>query len=75
MRTTEMNLVHLCFFSLSGTGQLVEIEGMMKSNDYVSILYENIKTLAQSLDLGRLSTRQFPEAFVHFYNHLDSEKK
>ena len=40
-------------FSSSGTGKLVAIEGLMKSDDYITILEENLKTSARSLGLGR----------------------
>lgn len=40
-------------FSSSGTGNLVAIEGRMNSDDYITILDENLKTSAQRLGLGR----------------------
>lgn len=40
-------------FSTSGTGQLVRINGIMKKEDYIKILDENLKTSARDLGLGR----------------------
>lgn len=40
-------------FSSSGTGKLVCIKGIMKSEHYITILDENLKVSAQNLGLGR----------------------
>ena len=40
-------------FSSSGTGNLVAIDGIMRSDDYIRILDENLKPSALSLGLGR----------------------
>ena len=40
-------------FSSSATGKLVAVEGIMKYDDYIDILKENIKTSARNLNLGR----------------------
>ena len=40
-------------FSSRGTGQLIAIEGIMKSEDYMKILDENLQLSAQNLVLGR----------------------
>lgn len=40
-------------FSASGTGNLVRVEGIMKKEQYVKILQENLKQSAVKLGLGR----------------------
>lgn len=40
-------------FSSSGTGKLVVIDGIMKSDDYIAILDENLKVSARNLGLGK----------------------
>ena len=45
-------------FSSSGTGNLVAIDGIMRSDDYIRILDENLKLSALSLGLGRRWTFQ-----------------
>ena len=40
-------------FSASGTGNLVKVNGIMKKEQYIEILEENIKQSAEKLDLGQ----------------------
>ena len=39
-------------FSSKGTGQLIAIRGIMKSQDHIKILDENLQLSVQNLDLG-----------------------
>ena len=41
-----------CIFT-NDTGKSVAIEGLIESNDYITILNENLKTWSRSLGLGR----------------------
>ncbi len=45
-------------FSSRGTGQLIAIRGIMKSEDYIKILDENLQLSVQNLDLSRQFTFQ-----------------
>ena len=45
-------------FSSKGTGQLIAIRGIMKSEDYINTLDENLQLSAQNLDLGQWFTYQ-----------------
>lgn len=40
-------------FSSSGTGNLVKVQGIMKKEDYIRILDENVKESAEKLKLGQ----------------------
>ena len=39
-------------FSANGTGRLVRVEGIMKQDQYVKILRENLEKSGESLDMG-----------------------
>ena len=39
-------------FSSSGTGNLINVQGSMRKEDYIRILDENVKESAQKLQLG-----------------------
>ena len=39
-------------FSSSGTGNLVKVQGIMRKEDYLRILHENVKESAENLQLG-----------------------
>ena len=41
-------------FSSSGTGNLVKVQGIMRKEDYIRILDENVKESAEKLQLGRI---------------------
>ena len=45
-------------FSWKGTGQLISIRGIMKSEDHIKILNENLPLLVQNLDQGQQFTFQ-----------------
>ena len=40
-------------FAASGTGSLVQVHGIMKKENYVEILRDNMQKSARSLALGR----------------------
>lgn len=40
-------------FAANGTGNLCQVEGIMKKEDYLNILEKNLKTSAKNLKLGR----------------------
>ena len=67
-----------CFTS-SDTGKSVAIEGIVKSNDYITILDENLDISAQNLGIGKRwvfqQDNEWPEAYVQVNDHLDSEKE
>ena len=47
------NIILWGCFSSSGTGNLVKVQGIMRKEDYIKILEENVKDSARKLHLGR----------------------
>lgn len=43
------NIMQLGFFSFSGTGNLVKVQGIMKKEGYIRILGDNVKETAERL--------------------------
>ena len=60
-------------FSSSGTGKLVAIKGIMKSEHYIRILDENLKVSAQNLGLGRCFIFQHDNDPKHRSKSVTSE--